>query len=118
MVTWLASLEDDDFVAAKLLTELTELSSKEKDAPSGSTLHKCDIPRFRGARSKDKELKDSLIRSREGDIEPSTQPPSQRRRRANSVIEVTRQLKSDSPPLPVTGAGTYRTYKKGNPNLY
>lgn len=86
LVTWLASLEDDDFVAAKLLTEM---GSKEKRDVSGMDAFKSvtqDIPKYRGTCSSVAVIaKDSTARYRERD---ASEPPAQRRRRANSVIEV------------------------------
>lgn len=88
LVTWLASLEDDDFVAAKLLTEMC---SKEKNDENVENIRvdaiKCDIPRYRGARkSASSAVKDSGLNGRESE---GAEPPTQRRKRANSVIEVT-----------------------------
>ena len=84
MITWLASLEEDDFVAAKLLAEL---SSKEKDEVQDP--NKCDIPKYRGSRSKEKE-RDMTAALQEASKRriAGMEPPTQRRRRANSVIEV------------------------------
>ena len=103
MITWLASLEDDDFVAAKMLAEFGNKegidlddtyglrsesgldSVYEREYKSGSSSE--DIPKYRGTRSKDLVI--SAFASRE--IRQSTdsmEPPTQRRRRANSVIEV------------------------------
>jgi hypothetical protein len=88
LVTWLASLEDDDFVAAKLLTEMG-LKEKNEDSPQQSSANsssRCDIPQYRGARNRaSSNLKDSATKARERD---NSEPPTQRRRRANSVIEV------------------------------
>ena len=84
MVTWLASLEEDDFVAAKLLSELSA-KNKEFEIYDPSS---CDIPKYRGFRSsKERDLATVLSevqKRRAVDLEP----PVQRRRRANSVIEV------------------------------
>lgn len=88
MITWLASLEDDDFVAAKLLAEF---SSKEKNTDiEVDDPHKCDIPKYRGTRSKD--LTPPLGYPRDQRRGESVEPPTQRRRRANSVIEVTSHI--------------------------
>ena len=102
LVTWLASLEDDDFVAAKLLSELC---SKDKNEDSiqdpESTKSSGDIPRYRGAvkslsnvaitttattttTSTNSGQRHNYSRGRED----GSEPPTQRRRRANSVIEV------------------------------
>lgn len=118
MVTWLASLEDEDFSAAKLLAELC---SKEKNIPTTTTTTATtllnatttitatnkknndkkndrkknenggnkmtnevnnripsNIPKFRGTKSKEVNNTEECER------------PTQRRRRANSVIEVRR----------------------------
>jgi hypothetical protein len=88
LVTWLASLEDDDFVAAKLLTEmgLKEKNEGSLQQSSASSSNRCDIPQYRGARNRaSSNLKDSATKARERD---NSEPPAQRRRRANSVIEV------------------------------
>ena len=103
MITWLASLEDDDFVAAKMLAEFSN-----KDNDSSVDYNQCDIPSYRGTRSKDFSCSSSASPSaptpaatsmsataaamsrnyhRLGGRD-SLEPPSQRRRRANSVIEV------------------------------
>jgi hypothetical protein len=91
LITWLASLEDDDFVAAKLLAELGtneknednmqyEIDSIRKDKP-------CDIPKFRGSRNKDNNTQKEMKIEGQENI-------TRRRRRANSVIEV--RVKSES----------------------
>ena len=107
MITWLASLEDDDFVAAKMLAEFSN-----KDNDSSVDYNQCDIPSYRGTRSKDFSCSSSASPSaptpaatsmsataaamsrnyhRLGGRD-SLEPPSQRRRRANSVIEVATAL--------------------------
>ena len=107
MITWLASLEDDDFVAAKMLAEFSN-----KDNDSSVEYNQCDIPSYRGTRSKDFSCSSSASPSaptpaatsmsataaamsrnyhRLGGRD-SLEPPSQRRRRANSVIEVATAL--------------------------
>jgi hypothetical protein len=51
LITWLASLEDDDFVAAKLLTELGTNEKNEENIQYEIGTVKptaCDIPKFRG----------------------------------------------------------------------
>jgi hypothetical protein len=95
LVTWLASLEDDDFVAAKLLTEMSSTEKNDDSDPSTNAV-KCDIPKFRGTRKSSpspaassgsaSSSKECLVRNRERD--GSGSEPPQRRRRANSVIEV------------------------------
>ena len=112
LVTWLASLEDDDFVAAKLLTEMG-LKDKNEGSPqvsSANTNSRCDIPQYRGARSRaSSNLKDSSAsKTRERD---SSEPPTQRRRRANSVIEVIDYLTphlSHLLPIPLQTQSPYR----------
>jgi hypothetical protein len=112
MITWLASLEDEDFVAAKVLAEF---SNKDNDS-SSVEYSQCDIPLYRGTRSKDLSCSSSASPStppppsayvsaaasasisasalsrnyhRLGGRDRDTlEPPTQRRRRANSVIEV------------------------------
>mmetsp|Transcript_8893 Transcript_8893/g.8799 ORF Transcript_8893/g.8799 Transcript_8893/m.8799 type:complete len:534 (+) Transcript_8893:324-1925(+) len=104
MVTWLASLEDD----AKLLTELgcnDEANDPLKKFSSFSFSHGKDDSAFSPGSEKRSFL----------------EPPAQRRRRANSVIEVTSKLKDDSYPIDMTPGGINsggrnpRTYKK-DPN--
>ena len=93
LVTWLASLEDDDFVAAKLLSEMCSKDKSEESVPDIETIKSLDIiPRYRGARKSmtttatvTASQKDSSYRIRDD----GSEPPTQRRRRANSVIEVT-----------------------------
>lgn len=108
LVTWLASLEDDDFVAAKLLTEMG-LKEKNEDSPQQSSVNsnnRCDIPQYRGARNRaSSNLKDSANKARERD---NSEPPTQRRRRANSVIEV--NLISHPPPPLITHTCTTHTH--------
>jgi hypothetical protein len=112
MITWLASLEDEDFVAAKMLAEF----SNKDNVSSSVEYNQCDIPLYRGTRSKD--LSCSSFASPSTPPPPSAyvsaaasasisasalsrnyhrlggrdrdtlEPPTQRRRRANSVIEV------------------------------
>jgi hypothetical protein len=103
MITWLASLEDDDFVAAKMLAEFGNKeginleenyglrsesgldSVYDNEYKSGSSNE--EIPKYRGTRSKDLII--SAFASREiRQSSDSMEPPTQRRRRANSVIEV------------------------------
>lgn len=103
MITWLASLEDDDFVAAKMLAEFGNKeginlddnygvksesgfdSVYDNEYKSGSSSE--EIPKYRGTRSKDLVI--SAFGSREiRQSSDSMEPPTQRRRRANSVIEV------------------------------
>ena len=84
MITWLASLEEDDFVAAKLLSELSA-KNKEFEIYDPSS---CDIPKYRGFRSsKEIDLTTVLNEVQKGRA-VDMEPPLQRRRRANSVIEV------------------------------
>ena len=111
MITWLASLEDEDFVAAKMLAEF---SNKDNDS-SSVEYNQCDIPLYRGTRSKDLSFSSAapstpphssayVSASASASISASAlsrnyhrlggrdrdtpEPPTQRRRRANSVIEV------------------------------
>lgn len=112
MITWLASLEDEDFVAAKMLAEF---SNKDNDS-SSVEYNQCDIPLYRGTRSKDLSCSSSASPSTPpppsayvsaaasasisasalsrnyhrlgGKDRDTLEPPTQRRRRANSVIEV------------------------------
>ena len=84
MITWLASLEDDDFVAAKMLAEFGNKKINSNDSLSGV---KTDaIPKYQGTRSKD-PLYSLPVKDHRRSGE-SMEPPTQRRRRANSVIEV------------------------------
>ena len=101
LVTWLASLEDDDFVAAKLLTEMCSKEKKQDNQNNNNTnklengreidMNKRDIPRYRGVRkgTPSSGQKDNHMRHGQKDTD-CVEPPTQRRRRANSVIEVNR----------------------------
>ena len=98
MITWLASLEEDDFVAAKLLAELgTKDKEFEVHYPNN-----CDIPKYRGSRS----FKEIDIASVLSEVHKrravGMEPPTQRRRRANSVIEVILALMSTFLAAPST----------------
>lgn len=86
MITWLASLEDDDFVAAKMLAEFGNKKVNSSFSDALSEVKTDAIPKYQGTRSKD-PLYSLPVRDhrRGGD---SMEPPTQRRRRANSVIEV------------------------------
>jgi hypothetical protein len=84
MITWLASLEDDDFVAAKMLAEFG--NKKVNSSDSLSEIKTDSIPKYQGTRSKDPLYSLPVRDHRRGG--ESMEPPTQRRRRANSVIEV------------------------------
>jgi hypothetical protein len=95
MITWLASLADDDFVAAKMLAEFG--NKKINSSDSLSEVKTDSIPKYQGTRSKDPMYSLPVRDHRRGG--ESMEPPTQRRRRANSVIEVNRSAVF---PVPLT----------------
>jgi hypothetical protein len=75
-LTWLASLEDDDFDAARMLADMARATKPAAEAGPWTT----------GSKGRRK--------SGTGEIEESGERPVQRRRRANSVIDVSSARRS------------------------